>query len=118
MPNRYSDWLPLKDAVPSLPPEAGIFQVKLKRGLLKYPSGRSAMLYYGYAENLQEGGRHFRQRVLPHISYSEDDLLLRYMPAADYAERFRAHLARFCSSFNAMPAGNEIYLRHKSGMEK
>jgi len=35
------------------PAASGMFQIRVKSGLIDYPTGKSAMVYYGCAENMQ-----------------------------------------------------------------
>jgi hypothetical protein len=49
----FVPWYPLAAASENAPAEPGVFQVKIPTGLLDYPGGKSAMVCYGAAENLQ-----------------------------------------------------------------
>lgn len=50
---RFSRWHRLAQLPNDLPRYAGVFQVRLETGLVDYPSGRSAMVFYGHAEDLK-----------------------------------------------------------------
>ena len=50
----FVHWYPLADAAKHAPPSPGVFQVKVSGRLIDYPTGKSAMVCYGSAENLQE----------------------------------------------------------------
>ena len=49
----FGRWYPLDEAAAHAPPGPGVYQVRLARGLLDYPTGRSAMVHYGAAADLQ-----------------------------------------------------------------
>ena len=107
---RFSDWLAL-DELQDLPEQSGLFQVRLKSGLLEYPVGKSAMFYYGYAENLKIGCQQFVDSILPKLGQNAHDLLLRTMPLEAMADRFKPLIQQFARNFGSLPKGNEIYLR-------
>lgn len=48
----FGRWIPLDQAAAQAPPGAGVYQVKLARGLVSYPTGKSAMIHYGAAPDL------------------------------------------------------------------
>ena len=48
----FGRWHPLAEAASHAPDTPGIFQVRQAKGLIDYPRGKSAMLYYGCAEDL------------------------------------------------------------------
>jgi hypothetical protein len=111
---RYSDWIPLDKIVENTPAKPGLFQVRVREGLLTYPQGRSAMFYYGYARNLRSGLTKFRNDVLPLLEANEKALFVRWMPAEDVEERFQNYLNYFLTNFGTMPLGNEMLLRQRS----
>jgi hypothetical protein len=117
MSNRYSDWLTFDEVEIAAPEDPGLFQIKLREGLLAYPSGKSAMVYYGYSENLYEGLTYFRNAYLPFIELAEDVIVVRYMPAPDFEARFKKHLGFFHNNFGSMPLGNEIILQKQAEQE-
>jgi hypothetical protein len=110
---RFSDWCTLDQAQTTVPAAAGLFQVKVRDGLLNYPNGKSAMFYYGYAKKLSRGLDHYLQEVLPHLEINKEMLLVRWMPAEDTEARFQNQLHAFAKSFGALPLGNQIWLANK-----
>jgi len=110
---RYEAWRSLDEIDISAPQSSGLFQVKNKEGLLTYPTGKTAMFYYGYANNLNFGLRLFKQNVLPVLDVQET-LLARWMEAVDFESRFRRQLEQFASKFGSLPFGNDIYLKSQS----
>lgn len=49
----FGRWHALAEAATGAPAGPGIFQIRRANGLTTYPRGRSAMLYYGCADNLR-----------------------------------------------------------------
>ena len=49
----FGRWFPLDEAASHAPAGPGVFQVRLARGLIDYPTGRSAMIHYGAAGDLR-----------------------------------------------------------------
>ena len=108
---RFSNWIALNEIEGNVPDQAGLFQLKLREGLLVYPQGKSAMFYYGYAENLFRGLKRFRREILPLLEVGEDVLFVRCMAAEDTEARFQNHLNFFQSNFGSIPLGNELLLK-------
>ena len=108
---RFSDWLTLDQIDSEAPPEPGLFQVKVREGLVTYPRGKSAMFYYGYANDLRKGLDYFRTTVLQKLEIGEDAVLCRCMPAVNHETRFQNHLNTFFNNFGALPKGNQSLLR-------
>lgn len=50
---RFCPWYPLAEATDHAPGSPGVFQVKIQRGLIDYPRGKSAMIHYAFASDLQ-----------------------------------------------------------------
>jgi hypothetical protein len=46
---RFCPWYPLADAGDHTPAAEGILQLRLATGLVDYPRGKSAMVWYGHA---------------------------------------------------------------------
>ena len=106
---RFSDWHDL-DNTAGIPAETGLFQVRVKRALLAYPGGKTAMYYYGYAADLQQGCRQFIHEILPKLDITADGLLLRTMVTDDVAHKFQQLLQKFSLQFGALPHGNTAWL--------
>jgi hypothetical protein len=49
----FGRWHPLDDAAAHAPDGPGVYQVRLARGLVDYPTGKSAMIQYGAALDLR-----------------------------------------------------------------
>jgi hypothetical protein len=50
---RFCPWYPLSDAAEHIPDGEGVLQVRIAEGLLDYPTGKSAMVWYAYARDLR-----------------------------------------------------------------
>jgi hypothetical protein len=48
---RFGLWYPLSSAGDHAPAETGILQLRLAKGLIDYPKGKSAMVHYAKVEN-------------------------------------------------------------------
>lgn|GEM_PF-2981983 len=107
---RYTDWVALEDVVDA-PVDSGLFQVKVRDCLLSYPSGKSAMYYYGFAANLKEDVQRFKDEFVPILQADAMPLMVRWMAVADVQQRFRKHLNFFHENFGSLPAGNELWLQ-------
>ena len=46
----FGPWYPLPEAAAHAPARPGVYQVRLAQGLLDYPTGKSAMVHYGWSE--------------------------------------------------------------------
>jgi hypothetical protein len=59
---RFCPWYPLGDAARHAPAERGVLQVRVAAGLLRYPTGQSAMLHYELADDLRAAAERFAAR--------------------------------------------------------
>jgi hypothetical protein len=50
---RFGAWYPLSTAGDLAPATTGVFQVRLASGLLDYPRGKSAMVWYQHAPDVR-----------------------------------------------------------------
>jgi hypothetical protein len=50
---RFGPWYPLADAGDHAPPAENIVQVRLATGILDYPRGKSAMVWYAHAHDVR-----------------------------------------------------------------
>ncbi len=107
---RFSDWTAI-DELRDVPEKPGLFQIKAGGELLAYPTGKSAMVYYGYAEQLAHGLDTFKSDMLPVLELDDKELMVRWMAAEDKEERFKRYLDTFLSNFGSLPVGNEIWLQ-------
>lgn len=56
---RFCPWYPLAEAGRHAPAERGVLQVRVAAGLLRYPTGQSAMLHYELADDLRAAAARF-----------------------------------------------------------
>jgi hypothetical protein len=56
---RFCPWYPLADAGRHAPAERGVLQVRVAAGLLRYPTGQSAMLHYELAGDVRAAAARF-----------------------------------------------------------
>lgn len=50
---RFTRWYPLSDAAAHAPAAPGMLQMRLAAGLIDYPRGKSAMVYYAVADDVR-----------------------------------------------------------------
>jgi hypothetical protein len=50
---RFCPWYPLAAAAEHAPAGEGVLQVRIKDGLLDYPTGKSAMVHYEHARDVR-----------------------------------------------------------------
>jgi hypothetical protein len=56
---RFCPWYPLSEAGRHAPPERGVLQVRVAEGLLRYPTGQSAMLHYELTDDVRAAAARF-----------------------------------------------------------
>ena len=49
----FGRWYPLAGAGTGVPEEPGLFQLRVPKGLISFPRGKSAMIHYGASDNIQ-----------------------------------------------------------------
>jgi len=84
---RFGRWYPLGEAGDLAPAEEGVLQLRLARGLLDYPTGKSAMVAYRHARDVRAVAQALAR------AHGGGDLLCRHLiefPAA-------TDLAAFCA---------------------
>ena len=78
---RFGPWYPLADAGDHTPPAENVVQVRLAHGLLDYPRGKSAMLWYAHAHDVRA------EALALADMHAGEDLLCRHLieiePGAD-----------------------------------
>ena len=103
---RFGPWYPLHlvpVATPLPDPGPAVVQVRLARGLVDYPTGKSAMVHYAYVDELATGLAQLGQRAWGRPVWWR---ITEEMTAADrqglpaYLERI---LAEFQRRFGAVP---------------
>ncbi len=109
-PKRFTDWIPLSQTQ-ELPGHSGIFQIRVCDRLLPYPTGKSAMFYYGYCARLSRDIKRFAEEIVPQLDASRDELLVRWIQVVDLEKDFQRYLESFRAKFGSLPAGNEELLR-------
>jgi hypothetical protein len=98
----FGRWYPLGEAAAHAPDGPGVYQVRLARGLLSYPTGKSAMVHYGAAASVKaaveqlaraHAGREWLcrfvdQQAAPGSAAAADDMLAQLVTA--FRRRFGA----------------------------
>ena len=100
---RFCPWYPLSEAGRHAPAGRGVLQVRVAAGLLRYPTGQSAMLHYELADDVGAAAARFA------AAHPGTDWLARHtveMTGDDVAtlDAFHARLLRdFRARFGAEP---------------
>ncbi|MBA2545127.1 MAG: hypothetical protein H0V17_36120 [Deltaproteobacteria bacterium] len=84
---RFGAWYPLSAAGDLSPEGEGVLQLRLATGLVDYPHGKSAMVWYQHARELRTAARALAVR------FADKDLVCRHLIDVDAA----VDLAAFCA---------------------
>jgi hypothetical protein len=104
---RFCPWYPLQEAGWRTPPAANVLQVRVATGLMPYPRGRSAMVFYAHAGDARRRATALAER------WAGRDLWCRHLieidapqtaALAEYCEKLAAEFVR---RFGAPPAYTE-----------
>lgn len=90
---RFTPWYPLAEASQHAPAAGGMFQLRLASGLIDYPKGKSAMVYYAAADDVRAAAMAFA------VGYRGALLWCRHLECDGDAVDFRAFYARLVQEF-------------------
>jgi hypothetical protein len=94
----FCPWYPLRGAGAHAPAGPGVFQVRVARGLLAYPRGKSAMIHYGWGQDVRAAAEAFA------AAYPGVDWLCRHAVGVDGVEAaFGVLVGMFVQRFGAAP---------------
>lgn len=85
---RFGPWYPLVDAGDHAPAHEGVLQVRLAAGLIDYPRGKSAMLWYEHAPDVRAAA------LALTAAHIRTDLVCRHLIEIDAA----TDLGEFCAN--------------------
>lgn len=103
---RFGRWMSLPEALAVAPEGPGLYQIRVRDGLLAFPRGRSAMVAYGGGEDVAASLRAFLQSEAAQQVRPLGPLLCRFSapdPGRSAAECLAALLSRFVAQFGAPP---------------
>ena len=101
---RFVSWYALAEASAHAPPTPGVFQVRVRRGLIDYPRGKSAMIHYGWARDVRAAAAAFA-RAHPHADWlCRHAVELAPWQVADPEQACRTLLQRFHARFGTPPS--------------
>src|SRR3990172_6338055 len=100
---KFCDWLSFNNIQTESPDQPGVFQVKIKKGLIDYPTGKSAMFYYGYTNNLNKGLAQFCTEILPVLNIDSDLIVMRWLVVSDTETQFKKYMDLFLTKFGSLP---------------
>jgi len=90
---RFGPWYPLADAGDHAPAAEGILQVRLATGLVDYPRGKSAMLWYAHAPDTRAAALALAS------AHAGKDLVCRHLIEIEDATDLAAFCARLMTEF-------------------
>ena len=100
----FSPWFDVGQlSLDGLPRRSFVHQIKTASRLVDYPSGRSAMLFYGAGLTADAFPRVI-QSVLE--EFPQDELRIRFRPVQDVSQEVVRLLTRFEKRFGALPVFN------------
>jgi hypothetical protein len=99
----FCPWYPLAQAPSHAPSGPGVLQLRVRDGLIDYPRGKSAMIYYAVADDLRQAAVELGPRfaATPVLCRHTDVLL--DTERADLRAAFARLLHSFEARFGAMP---------------
>ena len=105
---QFCPWYPLPNAAAYTPATPGVWQVRLAKGLRDFPGGKSAMVAYGYADDVAVAVADFAAGHAAHAPLwvcrhliGNDDIPL--PPAPELAAFCAKLVAQFTARFGAEP---------------
>ncbi|MBA3455499.1 MAG: hypothetical protein H0T42_20570 [Deltaproteobacteria bacterium] len=102
---RFGPWYPLAEAGDHAPAAEGILQVRLATGLVEYPRGKSAMLWYEHAPDTRAAA------LALATAHAHNDLVCRHLIEIEDATDLAAFCARLMTEFVRRFGTRPIYHR-------
>lgn len=93
----FCPWYSLSEASDKAPDAPGVFQVRVSEGLIDYPSGKSAMVHYGFGADLAAAILEFSR------DHGRADLLCRHQVCDVPEQLFETVLSAFRRRFGSQP---------------
>ncbi len=90
---RFCPWYPLAEAGDRSPAASGVLQLRLASGLLDYPRGKSAMVYYAYASDVRAAATAWA------VAHGAGGVVCRHLIEIDDATDLPAFHARLADEF-------------------
>lgn len=90
---KFGPWYPLAAAGDHAPAEEGVLQLRLAAGLLDYPRGKSAMVWYQHAPDVRAAALALAS------AHTGKDLVCRHLIEIDAATDLNAFCAKLRAEF-------------------
>ncbi len=94
---RFCTWRPLAEAAADAPAAPGVYQVRVGSGLIDYPTGKSAMVHYGAADDVAAAIADYAAR------HPDRPWLCRHAAQTEPDRHLARLLARFEQQFGLVP---------------
>lgn len=102
---RFGPWYPLRDAGANAPAAEGVLQIRLATGLVDYPRGKSAMLWYGHSTDTRAAA------LAQAAAHAGKDLVCRHLIEIVDATDLAAFCAKLMDDFVHRFGTRPMYLR-------
>ena len=102
----FTDWESPAVAASAAPRRPGLFQVRVRDGMVDYPRGRSQLIIFCRADELAGGILAFRKQILSKWEQTEEQVLVRWLHDEESISRHEAVLRDFESEFGSAPIKN------------
>jgi len=102
---RFGPWYPLTDAGAHAPAAEGVIQLRLASGLVDYPKGKSAMLWYGHSTDTRAAALALAS------AHAGNDLVCRHLIEIEDATDLAAFCAKLMADFVHRFGTKPMYLR-------
>ena len=105
---RFCPWYPLADARDRAPAGEGVLQLRLAEGLVDYPRGKSAMVYYAHVAHVADAIEAWAAAHGEPASDVRERFVCRHLieaePATDLAQFYAKLSDEFVRRFGAPPS--------------
>lgn len=105
---QFGRWYPLADAPGLAPPGEGMLQLRVATGLVEYPRGKSAMVWYEHAADVRAAATALAGR------YAGQDLWCRHLIEIDGATDLAAFCAKLVTEFERRFGAPPLYAPRRS----
>jgi len=104
--SRFTEWETPVVAARVAPPRPGLFQVRVRDGMVQYPRGSTPLIFSCRADELAGGISAFRETILPMWEQDEEQVMVRWLPDEDSFSRHEAVLRDFETEYGSPPIKN------------
>lgn len=100
---KFGRWYALDEAAASAPASPGVYQLRLREGLIDYPTGKSAMVHYGSSDNVRAALIELAETLDPRDLLARHTIEMSAREAADPAAAAQSVIESFERRFGSVP---------------